>query len=268
MIWITGAILTLTIVVIFYYCQLLTIGGTITSFFIGWIIFSLGKLTFSIPILVFFVSSNILSKIGRSQKSQLATYFQKTNQRDLGQVLANGCIPVLLLLGWSQYQNPIWMVLYWASLASATADTWATEFGVLSKSEPRSILNFKKVQKGTSGAVSLLGLIAAASGALIIAFTGYFTSWLELSLIFSWKCLLFLTIIGFVAQTFDSILGASAQVQYSCFECGKITERKRHCSGNHTKRISGFKWMDNDMVNFLSNLSGVLIGWMSYRIFI
>ena len=51
-------------------------------------------------------------------------------------------------------------------------------------------------------------------------------------------------------QTFS--LGASIQVKYKCEKCKKITERKEHC-GKETNYYKGIKWIDNNLVNLLSN---------------
>jgi uncharacterized protein (TIGR00297 family) len=261
-IWFWGAAFSLLIVLPSYRFGFLSLSGAIAAFLTGWIIFGLGKLLFAVPILAFFVSSSLLSKVGRSQKVELSSFIQKSSRRDLGQVLANGLLPVVFSFIWYQYKNPFWFLLYLAAIASASADTWATEIGVLSNSAPRHILNFKKVQKGTSGAVSLLGMLAALAGALFIGITGIYAIRLESITSLGWKHILFLTTIGFMAQTLDSFLGASTQGKFCCTKCGQITERNIHCSGFKTKLISGWKWINNDVVNFVSSLSGVLLGWI------
>ena len=57
------------------------------------------------------------------------------------------------------------------AVATATADTLASEIGVLQ--EPRLITNFKKVPAGTDGAISILGTSAAIVGAGIIGFASF-----------------------------------------------------------------------------------------------
>ena len=60
-----------------------------------------------------------------------------------------------------------------ANYAAVAADTFSSELGILSKSQPRLItsLNFRKVPPGTNGGVTLYGLAAGLLGSLIIVTT-------------------------------------------------------------------------------------------------
>ncbi|MCG8604613.1 DUF92 domain-containing protein [bacterium] len=259
--WTIGGLLAIAVSYASYRFKLLTAGGSVTAFCLGWMIFSLGGLPFSLPILVFFVSSNLISRMGKKSRSEIMANFQKGGQRDAGQVLANGLVPALLLVAWTYLGENILVWLFLVAVAAATADTWATEIGVHSRSEPRSILTFKKVPAGTSGAVSLLGMIGATAGALTIACTGFFlTSRPEI--VFSTRLLLIVTVVGVLAQLLDSILGSSIQAQYYCPQCGKVTERPSHCSGLQAVRVHGLAWFDNDLVNLVAIGSGVFLGWL------
>ena len=64
-------------------------------------------------------------------------------------------------------------------MATVTADTWATELGVLSTHAPRSITTMRPVAPGTSGGVTLLVLLASALGALLIGLILLFGMGLE-----------------------------------------------------------------------------------------
>ncbi len=61
----------------------------------------------------------------------------------------------------------IWLMGFIVCIASANSDTWASEIGSLSKKNPIYIRTFKRIERGTSGAISLLGSIAALSGSLL-----------------------------------------------------------------------------------------------------
>ena len=59
-------------------------------------------------------------------------------------------------------------------MAAANSDTWASEIGSMSKGKPISVKTFKRAERGTSGAVSLLGTFAAVVGSFLIALPSYF----------------------------------------------------------------------------------------------
>ena len=60
-----------------------------------------------------------------------------------------------------------------SNYAAVAADTFSSELGILSKSNPRLItsLNFRRVPPGTNGGVSLVGTLAGFLGAFTIALT-------------------------------------------------------------------------------------------------
>jgi uncharacterized membrane protein len=70
------------------------------------------------------------------------------------------------------------------------------------------------------------------------------------------------TAAGFLAALADSVLGATLQAQYRCPVCGKNTERKNHCRGAAADRISGLRWISNDVVNLLCSAAGAAAVWL------
>ncbi|MCH7761516.1 DUF92 domain-containing protein [candidate division TA06 bacterium] len=250
-----GSLLSGAIVLPSLRLRFLTKSGGVGTFFIGTIIFSFGGIPWAIPLLLFFISSSLLSKLGEKKKVKFRAAFQKGEQRDLSQVLANGGLPALiaLLFGlngemaeWLNFTSPQlpFYQLFLGSLAAATADTWATEIGLLSRKAPISLKNLRKVPPGTSGGFTLLGTFGALAGALLISLS-------SLSTFFS------ITVAGFLGSLIDSILGATLQAQYRCPLCGKVTEKRVHCQSPAVLQ-SGLSWMNNDFVNFLTTLTGAL----------
>jgi len=53
-------------------------------------------------------------------------------------------------------------------------------------------------------------------------------------------------------------------VMYQCDQCGKEVEKAHHC-GQPTVHIRGWKWLDNDAVNFISSLVGAAVAWLLWR---
>jgi len=224
--------------------------GAFATIILGTIIFGLGGWRWSPAVLFFFLSSSLLSKFGKSKKTKLKEVFQKNENRDGAQVVANGLVPSLCVVFNLLNPQPLWYSLYLASLSAANADTWATEVGVLSNSAPILITSGRPVPAGTSGGISWIGTGSSLAGAMSLALAGALL-WPAYSV--PLQNLIIITGAGFLASFFDSFLGAIAQGQFACPACGIRTERSLHC-GNQTKKLSGWSWMNNDLANFLAGL--------------
>jgi uncharacterized membrane protein len=138
-------------------------------------------------------------------------------------------------------------------MAAVNADTWATEVGVLSPSAPRLITSGKRVVRGTSGGITLLGSLASLGGAALVGLVGAaFTQQGEHSTL-----ILAAALGGLAGSFFDSLLGASLQAIYFCPNCQKETERHpEHTCKTGTVHMRGWRWLGNDAVNFLSSIVG------------
>jgi len=261
----TGVILAAVISVVSYYAHFLTLGGSIATFILGLFIFGIGGWPWAVPILVFFLTSSLLSKVGGKSKRRFKDIFEKTSRRDVGQVFANGGLAGLIILVYSYWPNSIFYYLYLGILAAVTADTWATEIGILSKSNPVSIQNFKRVEPGSSGGITLLGTAASFVGSLTIPLSALIVLFMSNSprLVISKFTFWLIGFGGFAGSIVDTILGAIVQAQYQCIKCNKKTEKKIHCKGEKGRLISGIGWFNNDLVNTFCCFTGfvfVLIG--------
>lgn len=240
--------LIIIVCVIGYYLKVLTLSGVIAAMLVG-ISIQIGFGMKGLILLgLFFGSSSVWSKFQQSKKKLYQEKLEKGERRDYVQVLANGGISALISLFAIIYPASIWLFIFMVCLASANADTWASEIGSLSKSKPFFITTLKRVDAGTSGAVSLLGIIAAMAGAFLIAFSGLLL-WNQLS----FKLLLIITLLGFIGNLIDTLLGALFQVKYICEQCQLETEKTYHCN-RPTVKSRGISCLNNDVVNFLSIL--------------
>jgi uncharacterized membrane protein len=251
----------------------------------GTTIFGFGGWTAGILLVAFFVSSSLLShfKQNSAQKQRAAEMFDKGGQRDIWQALANGGAAALFSIAYFfalqatqansdvihkaidlrygvsfDYSIPC-LVAVVGSLATVTADTWATELGVLSQSKPRLITNLlQAVEPGTSGGISGVGLMSAFAGSLFISIV--FLSFAVRG--FSDRAMLILvtTILGgFIGSLFDSLLGATKQAIYFSQQRQKETEKAFEKDGTPNKHLRGWKWLNNDWVNFISSVVGALV---------
>ncbi|MCK6542474.1 DUF92 domain-containing protein [bacterium] len=237
--------------------RLLTADGAAGAFLLGSVIFGIGGWMWALPILVFFISSSLLSRLGKRRKAQFDTIFEKGSTRDAGQVLANGGLAGAVALAAQLYPGEVWYIVYLAVIAAATADTWATEIGTFFQATPRSVLHWRKVQPGTSGGISLPGTLGAFTGSLWIAMTGAYVMGENLNIQGLW----FVTLAGFLGSIADSFLGATLQAQYACQTCGKPTEKKQHCD-EPTRQVRGLVWMHNDAVNMIASGFGGILAYI------
>jgi len=249
-----GMVLALAVALGSYRIAFLDAGGAAFTFILGTLIFGVGRIGFTLPILAFYLLSSLLSLSGRRAKKRAFSLIEKGGRRDIWQVLANGGVPGLLLLLW--YFNPgeLFFLLYLGAVAAVTADTWGTEIGLLSRPDPRSILSLRRVPPGTSGGISLLGLAGSLLGSFVLISVGALVSphavgpHLFVLMVFA----------GFAAGLADSLFGATIQAQFRCPVCAKMTEKTTHCQGARSTFVRGVRWINNDVVNFFCALCGTL----------
>ncbi|EOH96868.1 TIGR00297 family protein [Enterococcus moraviensis ATCC BAA-383] len=246
-----------------YITHLLTKSGMIAIVFVATIVCGFGSwFTWGLLILFFCSSGCIHLAKKRINMTNLDTVAEKGHTRDALQVLANSLPAIISLVLFYYTKNQLFLIGYASGIAGATADTWSSEIGILSKSAPRSIISFKPIQPGLSGGVSLLGTIASSLGSLLISVVFWL---LYRPDDFSTFPQIFILIVPFICGIFnslvDSLLGATLQAKYRCSICGQLTENKQH-HFHTTQQIGGLSWLTNDWVNFFSGCLTVLFSWI------
>jgi len=196
--------------------------GSLIMIFMGiTIIFSAG-VKWLILIILFLILSLIATRFAKAYKSEIGE-LEKT--RTAKNVISNGIV-AFLMAAFGGYYFPL-VGGFIGAVATATADTLASEIGVLQ--EPRLITTFKKVPPGTDGGISLLGTAAGIIGASIIGLAASLLGVLPNALI-----AIKISVIAGIAGCFiDSILGA-------------VLERRGYINNEH--------------VNLLATISGAIIG--------
>jgi uncharacterized protein (TIGR00297 family) len=244
-----------------YRARSLSISGAWAAVLTGGLIFGLGGLPWALLLLTFFLSSSALSRLFSQRKQAVNEKFSKGSQRDWGQVFANGSLGALLAVAAGVWPGSGWpWFAFVGAMAAVNADTWATELGVLSPSEPRLISNGKRVERGTSGGITLLGSLSTLAGAALVGL---------IAVLFNSPAGLLAALLGGLAGSlFDSWLGATVQAIYYCPACEKETERfPRHTCGTQTRLMRGWSWLNNDCVNFACSLAGALVALGVWRFF-
>jgi uncharacterized protein (TIGR00297 family) len=244
--------------------------GLLGSIVSGTSIVGMGGWSWGFSLVYFFVSSSLLSSFRVSEKSIVASdKFSKGSRRDLSQVVANGGLATFFALcfGFSRSEGIRRRAKsgFVGTLATATADTWATELGTLSTTTPLLITNGKPVTPGTSGGITPLGLTASALGAASLGFLFWAVEGFRKSLARTPLLALFS---GMAGSCIDSVLGATLQVMYTCPTCKAETEQHIHHCGTRTEFLRGIPWMNNDVVNFIVTTVGSVVAIVLDIIFV
>jgi uncharacterized protein (TIGR00297 family) len=204
-------------------------------------------------LVAFFVSSTLLGRL------PAAAYLdqRRGKERDAVQVIANGGIPAVLALMSSitrGLNRSLLIAGFGGAVATATADTWATEIGFRSRARPRSIRTLRSTAPGASGGVTVAGLAASAVGSGLIASLAS-TSFARASRP-AFIRVIPIAIGGFVGALVDSMLGATVQEVRFCDTCAVDTEEHVHRCGAQTRPKRGAPWCNNDVVNGLATAAG------------
>jgi uncharacterized protein (TIGR00297 family) len=168
-------------------------------------------------IFIFLILGMLVTRYKNDYKKEIGVH---EGTRTIKNVVSNGIV-AFVMAAFGNYAGFI------GSIATATADTMASEVGVVST--PRLITNLKKVPPGTDGGISLLGTFAGIAGAGLIGLSAY--------LLGVYPDLVKTMTIAIIAGTFgcfvDSILGA-------------VLESR--------------DYLNNEHVNLIATLAGALLG--------
>ena len=253
-----GCLLAVLVSYFAYRARSLSQDGAFAAALLGTIVFGFGGWQWAILLLAFFISSSALTRTFKNRKQGLDEKYAKGGARDTAQVLSNGGPAAAFVFLYIFFPQATWPWLgVAAALAAVNADTWATELGVLNPSRPRMITNLRKrVEKGTSGGVSLVGTISSLLGAAVIALLA---GWLSPPPSFFFPTFFLVTLAGLLGSLVDSLLGATVQAMYFCPADKKETEKHPlHTCGAPTVRLRGWSWLNNDWVNVLCGISAVI----------
>lgn len=195
----------------------LTPSGAVAASVVGTIIVGFGGWDKAALLVLFFGSSSLLTRWQAARKS----HPEHRAGRSADQVFANGAVATILAV-WSFISPAPWVVAAFAgAIATSTADTWATEIGLLSKTPPRLITTWRVCEPGRSGGVTLLGTAGGIAGAAVIAAAAHLLLSIPLAA---------MGIAGVAAMLVDSVLGATLEGRW--------------------------RWFDNNVVNLAATIVG------------
>ena len=237
--YIIPLIATLPMIVFVHHKKALTRWGILSAMLLDVAVsLAFGNLGFLI-ICMFFLGSLVADKFKKQEKSGF-------EHRGAKQVLANGALGIVFAIIYLIFPSKVWFIAFSAAFAEAFADTASSGVGSRAKSA-FDLFRFKRVEKGTSGGMSILGTMSAFLASTVIA--AFSLAFKDTTLIDA----IVICLAGFLGSVFDSFLGSLFQAKYNCSICGKIVEHSTHC-GKPTEKISGIRFIDNNTANLLGTI--------------
>jgi uncharacterized protein (TIGR00297 family) len=193
----------------------LDLKAVIIAVLLGLTVYFFGGIPAFTALVVFFLIGEISTKYSR-KKLKL-----KHETRSIENILGNAGIALMSLIA----GIPLG---FYGAISSALSDTASAEIGMLYPKKPRLITDLnKKVERGTDGGITSLGLLAGAVTAIILGLIHYF-------FYSNFYALIAVSVAGFSGTIIDSILGAKY-------------ERKNQ--------------LNNNQVNFIASFFGALIAF-------
>lgn len=165
----------------------LTADGVVAAMLVGALVFRGAGLSGLALLGLFFVSGSLLTAWNLRERPPRPQDAQGDLANGSGSALRPGRALRPLRNGRQVIANGGWaaagaILIFWrpdlgwaallGSLATAQADTWASEIGLHARHPPRLITTGRPVPPGTSGGISLLGTVAGALGAMVMAGVG------------------------------------------------------------------------------------------------
>lgn len=181
-----------------YYRKSLDLFGSAVMIIMGIVIIFSAGTNWLLLIVLFLIMSLIATKFSKKYKQSLGEFEGRRTSKN---VISNGVV-ACFMAAFGGYYLPF-VGGFIGAIATATADTLASEIGVLDQ-KPRLITTFQKVDPGTNGAVSVLGTTVGIIGAAIIGIASYILGIMPDPLL----AIAVSIISGTVGCFMDSILGA------------------------------------------------------------
>ncbi len=221
-----GVVLSVAISIGAQRLHALTADGAVAASLVGTLIFGFGGWRAAALLVLFFATSSLLTRWHAAGKP----HPEHRRGRAGSQVLANGTTATVLAVWFGLAPSVRTATAFAAAIAASTADTWATELGLVSRQAPRLITTGRIVTPGRSGGVTWVGTLGGLAGAAIIAAAA---AWgLRTPFAGVWAA-------GSLAMVLDSLVGAT------------IEGRAR--------------WLDNNAVNLFMTAAAALVGAILQR---
>jgi len=235
-------VLNTILAILGYVLRTVDLSGFITGWFLGIIVILGGGPPLYVALLAFFVVGTACTRLGYARKARAGLAQEKGGRRGAGHAFANVGVAAICSVACWRGLGLVPLFMGMAALATAAADTAGSEIGQLIGKRAFHPLKFRRVERGTDGAISIEGTLAGLIGALIVAIAGTAMAAHNLRpgfmggvTIDRTRTVAVVTMAAFLGSYFESILGT------------------------YTKDVP------NHVMNFLNTAVGALLFWIGWN---
>jgi uncharacterized protein (TIGR00297 family) len=216
--------------------------GALAGWILGSVIIIGGGPALYVALLAFFVVGTLATRLGYRAKAHAGLAQEKGGRRGAGHAIANVGVAALCAIACWRGLGLVPLFMGIASLATAAADTVASEIGQLFGRRTFLPLTFRRVERGTEGAISLEGTLAGLAAALVVAVAGTAVAVHQLRR-------------GFIASIEIDRTHAVMVVTL----CGVLGSYLESVIGSVTRGIP------NHVMNFMNTALGALLFWIAWH---
>ena len=184
-----------------YRAKTVDASGVFAAVLFGIILITFAGVPWFLVVISFFILGSFFTKFRYAEKVFLGVEQGKSGRRGYMNAFANALVGVAGAILFGITGSEIFAALFLGCIATATADTLASEIGVTGGT-PYMITTLRPVPAGTNGGVTVLGELACLFGATIICGLAFV---LEVA---PWYVCLIGIAAGFFGTNMDSLIGA------------------------------------------------------------
>jgi len=146
-----------------------TLSGAVAGALVCFALFAAAGPAAFFALLAVFALTWISTRLGYSRKQKIGTA-EKRDGRTASQVFANlGVAAIAALLYAAFHGQSVFLLVLFAALSEAAADTVSSEVGQARSDRARLITTFEEVPAGTDGGVTIAGTLAGLAAAGIVS---------------------------------------------------------------------------------------------------
>ena len=178
------------------------LSGLFSAALVGIILLVFADARWFMIMLAFFILGSVATKYKFEYKKRIGVEQGRGGARGYRNVFANGIVAAAAAVLYGVFQQPIFVVMYVGCVATAAADTLASEIGVTG-GIPYMITTLRKVPIGTNGGITLVGESVALFGGIVVALVAFLLG------VISFPAAVVCAFAGFVGTNIDSLAGAT-----------------------------------------------------------